>query len=497
MPKQKKKQSSSSNASKRPRAEGEQFKFLSLESGADVNKDVSLSFELKSREDEAVRFGENPLFIKYKVRYKNPAYKDGADATIAEHIYLTGARKDLVAASGAGANAISAQNVHLPPLLGPATFFNDMEVKIDNQDVNERVKLESFNRIYTAWDKVFMTKDEYKKTYHEDRVMISTEGENQLSSPVWQQAAKAMDFGSSLRDQSMSILERFNIHGTFPLSPFSNVLSALRKKENTRNWFAPLSEFHFRITKRQPIDEAVERVGHYTDAQYFTGDMPAAVEWHDLELVIEDLRIMYESVKIKQLPGARASLGTFEVDVPIVVMAHLPSGQMQTVTKVEIPAGTKAVMIGFPVEDQLYFNKTSKKFLRSGVIFPPDLKELKIDLAQREDLIFKTGFKNLGIPPNQDDLTCRAYYEELVRQKLYDGSLDSLFGRSATHPARYNSVIVLNILSSHLKQAQPMTLTAQFGPKMSPAKTKILIFCLTTWKYSISNNHRFTYSQIL
>jgi hypothetical protein len=167
------------------------------------------------------------------------------------------------------------------------------------------------------------------------------------------------------------------------------------------------------------------------------------------------------------------------------------------VTKLQIPAGTKAVMIGFPVEDQLYFNKTSKKFLRSGVIFPPDLKELRIDLANKEDLVFKNGFTNLGIDANADDLTCRTYYEELVRQKLYDGPLDSLFTRNAVKSTRYNSVIVLNLLSSHIKEAQPMTITAQFGPKLSPQKTKILIFCLTTWKYSVSNNHRFTYTQIL
>ena len=476
------------NEPKRPRAEGEQFKFLSVQSGVDLNKDVTLTFQLDTMEDEAVRFSENCIFMKYRLRYPNPdAAKADALPTTPRYIYL----------NGHTTNVGTDQNVHLNPLIGPASYFTSMEVKIDNQDINERTKLENFDLLYTAWDKIFMTKEDYKKTYMEDRLMISSEVENQLGTEIWKEAAKNTDFGGTTEGQAKSILQRFNLHGTFPLSPFSNVLSALRKKENTRGWFSPLSSFTYRLTKRQPVDEAVERVGGYNDNQYFTGDMPATVRWIDLELVIDDIRILYESVKLKELPKTRTTLGTFNVDVPLVVMSHLPAGQTQTVTKLQIPAGTKAVMIGFPVEDQLYFNKTSKKFLRSGVIFPPDLKELRIDLANKEDLVFKNGFTNLGIDANADDLTCRTYYEELVRQKLYDGPLDSLFTRNAVKSTRYNSVIVLNLLSSHIKEAQPMTITAQFGPKLSPQKTKILIFCLTTWKYSVSNNHRFTYTQIL
>ena len=490
----KRKSSELISKAKRPRAKGEQFRFLSVDNSTNINKDVSLTFSLQSGPDECVRFGENPIFIKYKVRYKNPAFGIvGAPPETPAYIYLKGAHKDLVVAAG----QVSGQNVHLNPLLGPASFFVDMEVKIDHQDINEKTKLEAFNFIYTAWEKTFMSLEDYKKTYLEDRLMISTEQENQLDSEIWKKVAKKMDFGSTLEGQAMSILERFNMQGIFPLSPFSNVLSALRKKENTRGWFAPLKSFEFRLIKRQPVDEAVERVGGYTDKDYFTGDMPAEVKWFDLELVIEDICIMYESVKITPKNSLKGILGTFDVDVPIAIMAHLPPRQNQTSTNVLIPAGTKAVLIGFPIEDQLYFNKSSKKFLRSGVIFPPDLKELKIDLGGREDLIFRDGFTNLGMDSNQDDITCRAYYEELVRQKLYDGPIDTMFARSATRRTRYNSIIVLNLMSSHLKESQLMTITTKFGSKLSPEKTKILIFCLTTWKYAISNTGQFMHSQIL
>jgi hypothetical protein len=486
---------------KRPKAEGHQIKFL--ECDTDLNKDILL-FKMTSAKNECVRFVERPFILTYKVKRVNPTFNalEEEDAANPMYYYLT--------AKAPGAElvpppAIREPAVRLPPLLGVEAFFHGCDVVIDQQPVNF-ARLDRYDVLYATQNNTFCTDEAYKEKYGVDRVRIPNETHNRTRTGAWLKAAETLDFGARGEGNSFRRIEQFTISGTFPFDMHSNPVTTLRKKPSVKGWFAPQTEFAFRLRRRLPIDEAVERTPEgQTDFHYFQDNIPAAIEWTDLILEIEDICIQYESAHIKALPKGVDGLGRFHVDVPVPFFAALPERQAKVQVDFQIPAGTKLLMISYPINAQIYFDRAGKKAISGRTIFPPHLKELRMKIDDEENVLFKDGWTNLGKHNNAQDLACRAYYFSLVNNKLYEGPIDNLFTMGEVDPYKYESVILINLMGHHAsKNRVKLELHHLFGSsegeaavRLSPKDTNVLLFCMTSMLYYVNQDRTFRFSPIL
>jgi hypothetical protein len=494
---------------KRPKAEGHQIKFVQTESN--LAKSDIIHFRLDTAPGECVRFVPRPFIITYRIKTPNPKFDEAAEedeATNPRYNYLQAANMpgEETPATGANANTrINEPPVRLNPCLGMASFFKGCEVVIDKNACNF-AKLDRFDILYATANNTFMTDDAYEEYYGVKRLLIPNQTHNRVRQGRWKEAATPLDFGGSTPRTASSRVEAFTMAGIFPFDNHSNILNALRKNKPVRGWFAPETRFSFHLSKRDPVDQAVERNPvDTTDAHYFTGDMPGGAKWDDLILEIQDLVLQYESVHIGSVPLSRTNLGTFMVDVPKAYITEMSARQNKVVTKFDVPAGTKLLMFCYPLNHQLYFDKATRKNLSGRVIFPPHLKELRMDLGEEENILFKDGWTNLGKTNNAQDLACRSYYFQLVKDKLYEpSSIEDMFGYGENDPFKYQSWILINIMNTKgSKSTQQLRLHHIFGSsegdtvaRLSPANTNVLLFCLTSVNYSISNDRKFHFSAV-
>ena len=154
----------------------------------------------------------------------------------------------------------------------------------------------------------------------------------------------------------------------------------------------------------------------------------------------------------------------YYVDIPRARLQKLSEGMRLTTNVLDVPKGTKAVLVAWVSEQQIFYNATQNKNLSARFTFPRDCTNGQFLLkGYAAPLIFSGGLEDLGLE--------KAY---LVRKGLYPRGVDSLF------PAKglsYDQVAYLDLSHRDLKDNTEMEVVLKFSTANSPKG--IYLFAIT------------------
>jgi hypothetical protein len=388
-----------------------------------------------------------------------------------------------------------APGLFIDPLLGMSCLFTRIDVIINNEKI-EFPSLEEFGFAYHAINRRFTTDDFCKEKYGETipRIGITTDRQATAATatPALKRALQSLNFDSY--NATNPILGSFGFDGVFPFSSQSNILAALMKKKIENGFLRPGTRITLRLYKRSTLNMMLDSTvaadaGYYSDAD-FANPLPEP----EFELV--DLKLAYESF----VPDARALAGfakgipKYYVDVPRFRFASVPSGQMVTTHELDIPKGTKALIVGWAHNSALWYSEA--KNLNTRFRFIPEAKEIKMKMNGVEGFIMKEGLQNLGLLKHANySPTARLYHSSLVQKGLYDRNFETMFPRT-DDPKSYDQVLIIDLTDRTIAEDTTMTLTTLYTNALSPANFNLFYITLQQYLFTHQPNNKWKYDLV-
>ena len=226
-----------------------------------------------------------------------------------------------------------------------------------------------------------------------------------------------------------------------------------------------------------PLDIALERP-LISDDVYRGTTAAAATSTVPIEWKLKELFLVYESTVLESKEEiARMSKAAIKyyVDIPRARLQKLSEGMRLTTNVLDVPKGTKAVLVAWVSEQQIFYNATQNKNLSARFTFPRDCTNGQFLLkGYAAPLIFSGGLEDLGLEKAFNSPGCRSYHSYLVRKGLYPRGVDSLF------PAKglsYDQVAYLDLSHRDLKDNTEMEVVLKFSTANSPKG--IYLFAIT------------------
>jgi hypothetical protein len=374
--------------------------------------------------------------------------------------------------------------VYLDPTLGGQAFFSRLEVLINGEKVAPHY-LDEFNYLFQSANRIMTTDEFCLKKYGRRMNAISTSAErvparaNEMD-PQLKNAARSLTYGRYNSDSAN--LTRFSFDGNFPFSSQSNICQALLGRRNENGFLRPMTTIELRLHKRQPIDSMIES-SKMLDSIYFTStDAPANQITPDITINMTDLTIVYESFTPdpRDLEALIRPPIRYYVDVPMITLFSVPQGQKRVDQICDIPAGSKAVLVGWAHANQLWHDASSNKNLHSRFRFIPGAINLKLSATGKEGLMFSEGLENIGVPDACSSNWAQAYHAQLAAKGLTDELFERMFP-SDSSLVPYKQLLVLDLTDYVFPEPFQLTTTTLFNAQLSPKG--YYMFCISLQQY--------------
>jgi hypothetical protein len=440
-----------------------------------------------------LRFPENPFLVKYKATYTNP------NITVADPVDLTVERQNPTHYLRA---STFLPGVYFDPYLDFANVFSKIEIFINDERM-EPPDLDQFTFIYQAHNRRFTTSQYCHEKYGRDfvRFGVNTDREaatvNTLATKApLLQASQSLNFDDW--GATTPILSSFGFDGHFPLSSQSNILAILMDKSVPNGYLRPLTEVRIELYKRDPLDCCIESMSYLNTAYMGEANIIGANRRPAINLVIEDISLVYQSL----LPNPRdadlyhrASL-KYYVDVPKFHYSSVEPSTRSSQHNFRVEAGTKAIILGWATNSQMWYNSASGKNLSARSRFIPNCKEVKMRMNGKEFLMFQDGLQDLGTSDGNTSVSCMTYHQYLVRKGLYDRPFEAMFPRGLLLSS-HDQAIILDLTDYKLDQPSDLWISATYSNDLSPKGWNIYCITLQQYLYKQDQNLKFKFEPLV
>lgn len=420
-----------------PKAEHITTDFLSPEE-TNLNQQASISFRIRIPPDQFLRLAKNPIMIKYKIRYPNPAYEaegDTAAKKVAKH-WLMSINK--------------APSVYIEPLEEFAFFFSKVDLNIDSRELQYASSSDqSQAAILSHFNRCLLNDSERNMLYFKHN-MIKETADRKFNAPTdnLKKALYTTDFGGIKDDDVSSRIINTAPESVFGMGyPNNGYLSKILKSplDTQYPFFPPGSEIVYTLHRNQTVP------GQYlhsdiVDGNYFGG--ASATDVPDYDVVLEDVCLVTQSVRLEHAPTQMAIKGLskavmkFPFDYSTLQVAMIEHGRSRTTTKFLIDESTKLIQIGYLEEHQYQFTKSKNKFTSALTKIPKLLDSIEFRL-NKEHLCFSQPLSDLTSTGLYKSMSARLYYNYLRERGLFDGEYEDLFPRDAAD-CNYRQIFVLD-----------------------------------------------------
>jgi hypothetical protein len=460
-----------------------QRKIVRPTAGSALQTDKTIVFSFKTGPHEYTVLPAEPFQMKYAVLIANPENVAGETDDSKIGYYKQAALMGDTAVLRIG---------HLPETLGPAAFFDDVNVTVDKIP-QPKSPLSMYQPIYQKLNRVFMTTEAHKKKYGYSPFHLTNSGQYvDKTSEAYKKVYESMDFVNKFPTDTGMVPRclNFTFDGIFPFGTQNNALEALTGKRNKPVVFPPNTEIVIRLSKRSPIYSMVDTIEWVTDKNYFEAPDQAASTADALktmELKIQDL-VLNLDVYTKEAEEIKsAKIGhTIPMDYPHVIVQPLAPQVNHADIDVNIPPGSKILYICFPFEHETWFNAMGKRNLSTKTCFPKNLVELTCDIGNQENTLLHRGLKNPGIKAGASEPTCLGYVDILRKFKLFDGAYSDMFDEKTAKPYNYNQVFIVPI-PDKIRAATKVTLHLTFNKGLSPRNCNVLFFAVSKTLYNMQS----------
>jgi hypothetical protein len=361
--------------------------------------------------------------------------------------------------------------------------------------------LDEFNYIYQSANRILTTDEFSQKKYGRKMHSISTSAERLPSNsremdPQLKNAARPLTHRNYA--STSSNLTRFSFDGNFPFASQSNVLQALMGRKNENGFLRPMTTLELRLHKRQPITSMIDS-SKILDTIYFSdADVPVNQATPDITVTFTDLTLVYESVTPdpRDLEDLIRPPINYYVDVPMFTMFAVPQGQKRVDQICDIPASTKAVLIGWAHSNQLWHEQASGKNLHTRFRFIPGAINLKLNATGKEGLFFSEGLENIGVLDACSSNWAQAYHSQLTEKGLTDELLDRMFPPESTITP-YKQLLVMDLTDYVFPEPFQLTATTLFNAQLSPKGYYMFCISLQQYLYTQDSELRFSHKLLV
>jgi hypothetical protein len=416
--------------------------------------------------------------LRYHLRKRNLAFDAAADPPAVNsfrHHFVMPATNN-------------ADGCYLDPALGGATFFSKCEVLINGYLVEGPVVGDA-GFVHQIVNRTWCGQNEQRKKYGRTIPRISTMIERTYPTAAGSQlshilAENQFDGQTETRD----IVTHFSFDAYWPLCSQSNILRTLQRTDVEGGFLPPETQINIRLHVRSPIDALIERP-RISDAHYNEEAREVeAADYLTLFPTFKELFIMYDSVtleSVEQLNRIKRMSIRYYADVPNISLQQVASGSNHTVNTVTIPRATKALVLLWPVEWQIFFNAGRRKNLCGRFTFPANGKRFRINLKDRDGLLIKEGLDDFGVVDAQTSATCRAYHLSLAQKGLYSKPFSSLFPRGPMNLDRsYDQIIILDLTPYTIADKTEIEVTVDYENPGSPIKLWLMAMTYQQYCYT-------------
>jgi hypothetical protein len=384
----------------------------------------------------------------------------------------------------------------IDPLLGMNSIFSRIEFLIDNEKI-ELPNLEEFNFVYQSINRRFTTDEFYREKYGETIPRISTTTDRyaadvaSASEPL-KQALVSLHMDSW--NVTNPVLGTFGMDGNFPISCQSNILAALMKKKVENGFLKPGTRITIRLYKRATVGCLLDTTKAIDTGYYSNTDLSSAPV--NIEFDIIDLKLVYESFipDSKSLANFAKGIPKYYVDVPRFRFAAVPPKQMVTSHELDIPKGTKALIVGWAHSSALWWQ--DGKNLNTRYKFVPNSKEVKMKMNGEEGFIVKDGLKAFGSDEEFFSTAARLYHSNLVQKGLYDRPFNTMFPRKIATIKSYDQVLILDLTDRTINEDTKMTLTHVYDVNMSPENYYLFYITLQQYLFTHQATNKWKYDVV-
>ena len=289
-----------------------------------------------------------------------------------------------------------------------------------------------------------------------------------------------LDFDAA--DVTRERVARFTFEGQWPLS-VEGLGGALYDEPASLPFLPSGANLLLRLIKRDNLFSAWERA-LVDDASYYSATNSTHAR-EDLKLEIQDLFVMAEVRQVTGDEGGKKDKHYF-AEVPKGRLSTMASGQLATTTELQVPAGTKYCILGWPLQHQLHYQKNSNKNLSSRLIFPRNCVSLRT-FYNNEELGWENGLRDLATTKASTSPSCEAYHSWLVDNKLFEREVEALFPRTNGEYA-YTQVYIVDFRHLPMKEPGILRVDLGFNDVFSPPKTYLMSFMMSQWKYTGDKN---------
>jgi hypothetical protein len=411
----------------------------------------------------------------------------------------------------------NAQTYYISTLLKGAVFVAKQDVIMDNQLLESGSNLDDKAFLYQALNRMFSNSVIRLMVLGEDAYWVSSTndmtvkpavaaspgvnmatGEKPVPATLAEPAQLARALLESARlishekdTDASDILLTGGMDGFFPWGCQNHTLRAMTGNVSENGFIKPNTEMSIVLQNRQPIDALFERTG-IPDTIYFGGET-ATDNAPAITIDFKALHLTYQSVIVDrddELADIKKSTCNYQVDVPILRMNNLLDGIKHEEKKINLPRNAKLMYLCFVYEAQFMLNKTKKTHLSPRFRLAPNLATMKVNLAGREGLGFKDGFRQLLTANIRNSESMRQWYRMMVREGYYTKDMSS-FVPEKGHS--YDNAFVFSLLSYKIVEGDELTVSLDYSDDLSKPGWHLFCFCVVPKILTCDANNKWTF----
>jgi hypothetical protein len=255
--------------------------------------------------------------------------------------------------------------------------------------------------------------------------------------------------------------------------------------KNENGYIMPGTTLMFRLWKRSDLTQLIQEPD-VAESTYYSAN--PTTNNKTFKVVLTDLSLTYEMLELSsqdKLDKARRSAAKYFVDVPRLVLTHVPAGQMESHHKIQLGVGTKFVAVTWVKSDQMFHNSTSKKHLAAHFHFPPKARKVSFEL-EGQPLLFAKGIRDIGVSPEKAHAsrTCRELHKSMFHTNLYSKGFDKMFPASGM---AHDQVFILDLGHKTFKAPAELSVDVEYTADSSQDKWLLCAITVAQCSYSLKD----------
>jgi len=442
---------------------------------AKIAQSSYIHFQIRSANDEHIRFRRDSLNLMIFATMKNP--KPEAAAENANQAVKDTARR----------HALNARSLEpfmfIDPSVSATSFFSHVEVLIDNVPINSSFLMGGLWLQYVRSCEIFNNKDRTRLRSNKD---LDT---SQMSSSTHQALRDAVNpFSYGSWDSTVGRRIDANLRGVFPFE-FKNEAAASADNLKEPNYtFPPNTTFDFRFHFHSDKFSAVflpPVAGNMSE--YFrkrgsdTGYGVASSDKYDIRYQVSNAYLEYESFvlrpqhSIEYLELMKKGLtATYRYDVVRGQHLSLPPSQAYVDLAFTIAPFARLLYVMFLPDWAVMHMPATRRPLSGFSRFPEKCSNLSMLFAGQQPLI-TNDFARLGFTGEQHHSSQRVLYHYLMQQRVWSGTFEELFpGSSDVLP--FNQMLYVDLRENMSSKAENLNIRMTFSEgSSSPSDNQVVV----------------------